>query len=406
MVAKPMYSIVFCLALTLVVGSGANADLVGWWKLDGSAVDSSDNGHDGVLFGDPEWVEGIVDGALKCDGVDDRIEMPGTSAAEGFAGLAGEVTWTMWMKTPPSAATQTIMAQGPAGAAHVQGNRSINVEVSGVIMMRAHSVAALTSLNSTAVVNDDQWHHVAVTVAFDTDGASDTMKVYIDGDLSKGYEADTVNINQHAGVAADFIVTLGDRAGSPFGGLIDDVRVYDHILNVVELRGVMLGEPYPFAVATEPEDGVMIDSTVATLQWLPGQLAASHLVYFSESFDEVNEGLVEPVSTTDEFLKVGMAAPYAGGLTPGQTYYWRVDEVDEANSDSPWKGEVLSFWVRPAVAWDPTPVDEVKFVHPEQDLAWEPGMAALFHTVYFGESFLRRGQRRRDRRVHDRRGGL
>ncbi|MBN2132803.1 MAG: LamG domain-containing protein [Sedimentisphaerales bacterium] len=246
MAAKLTYAITLSLLLGLFAGSVANADLVGWWKLDGNAVDSSDNGHDGVLFGDPEWVEGIVDGALKCDGVDDRIEMPGTSAAEGFAGLSGEVTWTMWMRTGPSTATQSIMCQGPAGAAHVQGNRSVNVEVSGVVMVRANSVSALTSLNSTAVVNDDQWHHIAVTIAFETEGTSDTMKVYIDGDLNKGYEADTVDINQHAGVAADFIVTLGDRAGSPFGGSIDDVRVYDHILNVVELRGVMLGEPYPF----------------------------------------------------------------------------------------------------------------------------------------------------------------
>jgi hypothetical protein len=387
---KETRSITLILAVGLLLSGVVKAELVGWWKLDGGPADSSGYGHDGVLFGDPEWVTGMIGGALKCDGVNDRVEIPGTSAAEGFAGLEGEVTWTMWMKASASGAIQTIMAMGPAGGAHVQGNRSVNVEVSGVIMVRAHSVGALTSLNSTAVVNDDEWHHIAVTIAFETDGANDSMKVYIDGDPAEGYETDAVDINQHAGVAADFVVTLGYRAGSPFGGTIDDVRIYDRALTTDEIRVLIEsgGEPYPFAYGPMPANGSMIEQTVTMLKWMPGDFAASHNLYFGTSFEDVNAATPE---NQDVFLGATVAdSQFVGvpeALAPGATYYWRVDEVNDANPESPWKGDVWSFWVRPAIAWSPTPGDAVKFVLPDQDLSWEAGTGTLFHTVYFGESF-------------------
>ena len=175
------------------------AGLVGHWRLDGSAADSSGNGHNGEIFGEPKWVDGKIGGAMEIDG-DDWIEVPGTSAAEGFAALEGEVTWTAWFKTSNAGVLNTLMAQGPAGAAHVQGNRSINIEASGVIMVRAHSVGALTNINSTGIVNDGDWHHVAVTIAFETDGTNDTMKVYIDGDLSIGYETETINFSNFSSI--------------------------------------------------------------------------------------------------------------------------------------------------------------------------------------------------------------
>ncbi|HUV66417.1 MAG TPA: hypothetical protein VMW24_21185, partial [Sedimentisphaerales bacterium] len=59
----------FILVLGLVLANAANAadpDLLGWWKLDESsgttAYDSSGNGYDGILNGDPQWVAGKYGG--------------------------------------------------------------------------------------------------------------------------------------------------------------------------------------------------------------------------------------------------------------------------------------------------------------------------------------------------------
>jgi len=46
--------------------------LVGWWKLDGDASDSSGSGNDGKVENGPQW----VDGALQLDGEDDYVSLP------------------------------------------------------------------------------------------------------------------------------------------------------------------------------------------------------------------------------------------------------------------------------------------------------------------------------------------
>jgi len=68
---KLIYSVSFVLVLGLVLTSLAEAadpDLVGYWKFDETsgniAFDSSGNGNDGTLNGDPQWAAGQLGGAL------------------------------------------------------------------------------------------------------------------------------------------------------------------------------------------------------------------------------------------------------------------------------------------------------------------------------------------------------
>jgi len=73
---------------------------------------------------------------------------------------------------------------------------------------------------------------------------------------------------------------------------------------------------------------------------------------------------------------------------PGTTYYWRVDEINDADPNSPWKGMVWSFMVPPKKAYDPVPNNGVKFVDAENvTLNWTPGFGAILHTVYFGDDY-------------------
>jgi len=171
-----------------------------------------------------------------------------------------------------------------------------------------------------------------------------------------------------------------------------DTPFWLDFFNVYEgeyVAGIMPGgaEPRPEAAYPEPEVGAVIDQTWVKLAWKTGDFAVSHNVYFGESLEAVAGDQVQPVSTKDAFLEVGRKAPYATGLTLGQTYYWRVEEVNDADPGSPWKGDVWSFRVRPAIAWSPSPANGIRYVSPDQDLMWEHGMGSAFHTVYFGESF-------------------
>jgi len=69
------------------------------------------------------------------------------------------------------------------------------------------------------------------------------------------------------------------------------------------------------------------------------------------------------------------------------TYYWRVDEVNETDPNSPWKGDVWSFSVPPRTAYAPVPADGTESVAVDAELNWTGGFEAKLHTVYFGDNF-------------------
>ncbi len=70
------------------------------------------------------------------------------------------------------------------------------------------------------------------------------------------------------------------------------------------------------------------------------------------------------------------------GLTPGVTYYWRVDEIDADGTVHP--GDVWSFFFSPKEAWQPLPADGEPFIDPNLTLSWKVGLGAISHDVYFG----------------------
>jgi hypothetical protein len=79
--------------------------------------------------------------------------------------------------------------------------------------------------------------------------------------------------------------------------------------------------------------------------------------------------------------------PYPDGLATGSTYYWRIDEVDETEPNSPWKGNVWSFVVPSKTAYFPEPADGAEAVAVDVQLSWTPGSGSKLHTVYFGDNF-------------------
>jgi len=168
---------------------------------------------------------------------------------------------------------------------------------------------------------------------------------------------------------------------------IDSIRFYEGDYVPPELRGNLASNP-------NPADGSIHTATWASLSWESGKTTVTHDVYFGESFDDVNDGTNESETfrgsqgTDMVFFVVGFVGyPYPDGLVPGTTYYWRIDEVNEAEPDSPWKGDVWSFTVPPVIAYDPIPANGAKFIDPDIELSWKAGYGAKMHTVYFGDDF-------------------
>jgi hypothetical protein len=95
-----------------------------------------------------------------------------------------------------------------------------------------------------------------------------------------------------------------------------------------------------------PADGAIHPDTWVSLSWSPGGFAISHNVYFDDNFEDVNAGSPDAFRGNQAlpYFVVGFPGfPYPEGLVPGTTYYWRIDEVNSVNPDSPWAGNVWSF---------------------------------------------------------------
>jgi hypothetical protein len=78
------------------------------------------------------------------------------------------------------------------------------------------------------------------------------------------------------------------------------------------------------------------------ITWSPGIYAASHELYFGTDKDAVKNadtGSPEYKGTGN----LGSESYDPGKLEWNTTYYWRIDEANNVNPDSPWTGNVWSF---------------------------------------------------------------
>ena len=73
--------------------------LVGWWKFDGDAKDSSANANHGAENGNPTYVTGKFGRAISFDGDGDRVEVPATVADNPELYPAQVASTSAWVKT-------------------------------------------------------------------------------------------------------------------------------------------------------------------------------------------------------------------------------------------------------------------------------------------------------------------
>ncbi|MCK4856848.1 MAG: hypothetical protein KAT58_02665 [candidate division Zixibacteria bacterium] len=118
----------------------------------------------------------------------------------------------------------------------------------------------------------------------------------------------------------------------------------------LHIDNVQIGEViFQTAWDPDPADGAILEETSVTLTWKPGDFAISHDVYFSDNFADVSNGTSDAFrgnQTSASFVVGRPGFAYPNGLIPGTTYYWRIDEVTEAEPDNPRKGDVWSFSIR------------------------------------------------------------
>ncbi|MBN2130498.1 MAG: LamG domain-containing protein, partial [Sedimentisphaerales bacterium] len=358
-----------CLAVMLGLAAHA-AEPLGHWPFDGHVNDVAGSANGTFFGGVPDYANGRIDRAIRFDGADDYVQVM-VDNLEAY-------TITAWVMPDRVEPASIVTRTSPSGTT-THWSHQMRIAVSGEFEHYVWDGAEQRALGTTQV-EAGNWYFVAVSAT-----NNGPVRLYVDA-REEG-TAGAVGTMWTEGDRYD----IGSNSGGGFGwfpGIIDDVRIYDEELTEAELATMMTEAPFPYAFGAKPANGAMLGQTSVVLEWRAGDFAVSHNVYVGESFDDVNDGLVEAIPTTATRMNlVAPDGPYPAGLVPGQSYYWRVDEINEAHPDSPWKGDVWSFWIQPAGAWAPSPTDEGQYVLTDQALTWNSGMGTLFHTVYFGESF-------------------
>jgi hypothetical protein len=143
---------------------------------------------------------------------------------------------------------------------------------------------------------------------------------------------------------------VATRAGAQnrmFRGLIDEVKVFGDVLTLEQIREVQAGKP-EIAKTPLPADSASDMPTDAVLSWEPGAFARTHDVYFGTSLADVETASRQsPKGVLASQGQNGTTYDPAGLLAFGQTYYWRVDEVNAPPSSTIFKGNIWSFTAEP-----------------------------------------------------------
>ncbi|MEN6428666.1 MAG: LamG-like jellyroll fold domain-containing protein, partial [Phycisphaerales bacterium] len=334
--------------LALAMAQVTLGDLVAHWALNegvGSQVmDSTGNGNTGNISGNPTWINGVFGGALEFHGLGaaggggDYINC----GANAILDITTNISIALWIRPdadqPESKGTET--APMAKAMSNMSPSWSYQVRYGWGSTSPYMAFTFNTSPRAWAYVgrnlNRYEWCHIACA----HDGS--TLRCYVNGE-------ETGSTAMGAITASSCPVLIGsDGWGCDWIGAIDDVRIYNHGLTADELKEILAGGGVEQAKDPIPADAATDVPCDIALSWTAGAYAATHDVYLGTTFDDVNN--VGRDNAGDLLVSQDQEATEYDPENPldyGQTYYWRVDEVNAAPDNTIFKGTVWSFTTEP-----------------------------------------------------------
>jgi len=338
---------VLCSAWTSPV-EATDPNLVGLWKFDeGSGTITADSGRRdmyGVLGNAPVWRDdGVYNGCLFFDGDLAHVRI---AHHDSLNPGAGSFTFAFWSYIEPARGTRgstvwdLAVAKRDTGSAgyYVGANRDQgSADQAGYKFMLGDTGANRVD-TPYLLVPLGEWVFVACVL----DRDQNVHKISVDGGQTWATNtppSGPIAPAEDLGIAWD--IGINEYW---FHGRIDDVAIFNRALTDEEINQVMIGIPpgYEMAADPGPADEVTDLPREVVLSWEPGEFAAAtdgHTVYFSESFNDVNEGIGGITQSATSYD--------LGRLEFGTTYYWRVDEVNAPPDSTVYAGEVWSFTTEP-----------------------------------------------------------
>jgi len=313
-------------------------------------TDSSPNGHTGTIVGAPQVVDGLSGKAMEFNGTSDAITLPNIATINLSTHQNHTIIAVFKCADVSKPEKQVVYEEGGT-------TRGVTIYVhEGLVYAGGWNPADYTpqwpGTYFSAEIGSNEWHVVAAVLRDGGAGLEDDkFEVWMDGVLiGKGPGAELRSrsnacaIGYHQG-QIKFHDGNNSTTGHYFEGIIDEVWIINEALTEDQLSG--LGLDPALAKDPAPENESVDALRDGILSWTPGEFAQTHDVYFGTVFNDVNEASRD--STLDALASQGQTeAGYdPGRLEFGQTYFWRVDEVNGAPDRTIFKGETWSFEVEP-----------------------------------------------------------
>jgi len=344
--------LIFLTSFVFVLGVAAgvtNAEIIAYWPFDeGSGDVAADvvGGFDAQLT-NVDWVAGQFGGsALETDRSGDLI-----LAGPGPTPTTQDLTLAFWMVDNWDSYCSLMHKTGESNVAGYMLMPRQNEP--DCLLFRIGGYQAYggwgeeCSLPDGAYA-DGEWVHIVCTY----DSAVDTATIYVNGALVPNDNNKNPKIGGIAGPDG-YCQGVNDpthplrivETSEPFGGIVDEVAIWDNALTANEVLAVYTLGPLMLdpgaARGPSPEDEATDVPRETVLSWSPGEGATTHNVYLGTVFDDVNDAVLADAVSAGQ-----TATTYdpPGRLDLGQTYYWRIDETV---GGAPITGPTWSFTVEP-----------------------------------------------------------
>lgn len=195
--------------------------LVAWWSGNGTADDQFGEA-DGALTDGASYSEGFVNQGFKLGGAGQRVLIPNTEALH-----LQDFTIEMWVKRGRTDLTSDSPAGAGLFAADV-GGYAISITHDGRLGL---GKVGFVRFDTAPLLLDLEWHHVAATKA------GSTLHFYLDGKLRDVREA-PMEFAFGGPFAIGSSPVAIDGQYYAFIGSIDEVAVYDRILNANQIEAI------------------------------------------------------------------------------------------------------------------------------------------------------------------------
>lgn len=204
--------------------------LLAYYTADNTPNDALGN-YNGTLVNGATYGTGIINNGFSFDGVNDKVDI------SNFTNLQGgdPFSISLWYYDTKGSGNRTFIAQQESGTNkgmhfYIRSTDQYRFQIlgdTGGIILESNNLSTLTPPSTT-----NTWYNLVVT--YDGGFSASGVTFYINGSsLTLNTSQDNLSVYASTGT----VISIGNREdnATPFGGIIDEVGVWDRELTASEV---------------------------------------------------------------------------------------------------------------------------------------------------------------------------